>query len=244
MQEFDHIDDQLLGSFVDGELDAAGSQTVIQAMHRDPVIREQVYKLRRAKDLMMLGFGHEQLPNAEDTVPQDMRNMHSSRLIASIVALVISIASAFVGYEIGSRSTATNERIAASVAATQQHRVILHIDESNPLYFSRALAYATDYIRTHEAQGGEVAVIANASGIDLMRPDATPFKQQMLEIMRDYHNIHFIACAAAIRDLRKKGINPVFFDNVDTRKPAMDQIIEHVQDGWTYIKVRNLVSES
>ncbi len=238
------MDDQLLSSFVDGELDAAGSQTVIQAMHQDPDVKERVYRLRRAKDLMMLGFSHEQLPAADNSTPMEVRRITSSRLVASIAALMISIASAFFGYELGSHSTATGEHIAASALAAQQHRVILHIDESNPLYFSKALAYATDYVRTHEAQGGEVAVIANASGIDLMRPDATPFEQQMLEIMHDYQNIHFIACAAAIRELHKKGINPVFFDKVDTRKPAMDQIIEHVQEGLTYIKVKNLVSAS
>jgi intracellular sulfur oxidation DsrE/DsrF family protein len=244
MQEFDHIDDQMLDSFVDGELDAAGSQTVIQAMHRDPVIRERVYRLRRAKDLMMLGFGHEQLPAAENSAPAKVRRITSSRLVASFVVLIISIASTFFGYELGSHSAIKGVHSVLSVAEMRPHRVILHIDESNPVYFSKALAYATDYIRAHEAQGGEVAVIANAGGIDLMRPDATPFKQQMLEIMHDYQNIHFIACAAAIRELHKKGISPVFFDNVDTRKPAMDQIIEHVQDGWTYIKVRNLVSAS
>ncbi len=244
MQEFDHIDDQLLGSFVDGELDAAGSQTVIQAMHKDPVIRDRVYKLLRAKDLMRLGFRHEQLPADENPITQNVRRKYPSRLVASIAVLMISIASAFFGYKLGSHSTATSEHIAASATDPQLHRVILHIDESNPQFFSKALTYAIDYIRAHEAQGGEVAVIANASGIDLMRPNTTPFEQQVREIMRNYNNIHFIACAAAIRELQKKGINPVFFDNVDTHKPAMDQIIQHVQEGWTYIKVRNLVAES
>jgi len=53
----DFFDDQALGSFVDGLLDAAHTEMIIKAMEDDPQIRDRVYQLRRAKDLMKLGFG-------------------------------------------------------------------------------------------------------------------------------------------------------------------------------------------
>jgi anti-sigma factor RsiW len=52
----DIFDDQALGSFVDGLLDAAHTGKIIKAMEDDPEIRERVYQLRRTKDLMKLGF--------------------------------------------------------------------------------------------------------------------------------------------------------------------------------------------
>jgi hypothetical protein len=51
-----NFDDQALGIFVDGLQDAAHSEQIIKAMKDDPEIRERVYQLRRAKDLMELGF--------------------------------------------------------------------------------------------------------------------------------------------------------------------------------------------
>lgn len=62
MEYFDKIDSLILGSFVDGELDSEHYATVIKAMHKNAEIRERVYELRRAKDLMKLGFGTASAP--------------------------------------------------------------------------------------------------------------------------------------------------------------------------------------
>ena len=62
MKQSDHIDDILLGAFVDGQLDTANSEAVITAMENDPGTRERVYQLRRAKDLIKLGFEHVEAP--------------------------------------------------------------------------------------------------------------------------------------------------------------------------------------
>lgn len=199
-------------------------------------------QLRHAQDLMKLGFGHEQPPDVvRHKTHSFFMGENLMRFVASIAVLAITLCAGIIGYHAG-KHTATNEINAT--ATEQTHRVILHISESDPLLFSKSLEYAKSYIREYESRGGQVAVIANAGGIDLMRSDTSPVKDQILDIMKNYDNIHFIACASAIQALHKKGINPVFFDFVDTRKPAMDQIIEHVQAGWTYLKVRDLVSVS
>ena len=53
----DIFDNQALGCFVDGLLDAAHTEKIIKAMEDNLEIRERVYQLRRAKDLMKLGYG-------------------------------------------------------------------------------------------------------------------------------------------------------------------------------------------
>ncbi len=57
MENTDIFEDQLLGTFIDGELDAVNREAIINAMETDPLLRERVYRLRRARDLMQLGFG-------------------------------------------------------------------------------------------------------------------------------------------------------------------------------------------
>ena len=62
MQQPDHIDDILLGAFIDGQLDAANAEVVLAALQEDPDTRERLYQLRRAKDLMKVGFDHVEAP--------------------------------------------------------------------------------------------------------------------------------------------------------------------------------------
>ena len=56
MPNREDIDENMLGAFVDGQLDPAGCETVVEAMAQDPALRQQVERLRRAKDLMRIGF--------------------------------------------------------------------------------------------------------------------------------------------------------------------------------------------
>lgn len=240
----DRIDNQMLGSFIDGELDAAGSQLVLQAMEKDAEVRERVYRLRRAKDLMKLGFGHAEPPAKGNNDVRKTGWLVSRGLAASVAALAIAFGAGLLGYQAGKQAEPGGSEITAHVANEQPHRVILHISEANPAHFARALEYARDYISEYESRGGEVAVVAHSTGIDLMRSGVSPFEAQIRKIIATHDNIHFIACANAIRALRSKGIDPVIMPEVDTSKPAMDQIIEHVQDGWDYIKVKSLVSET
>jgi hypothetical protein len=57
-----NFDDRALGIFVDRLQGTAHSEQIIKAMEDDPEIRERVYQLRRAKDLMELGFGDANAP--------------------------------------------------------------------------------------------------------------------------------------------------------------------------------------
>lgn len=57
MNDTDDFDDQILGAFIDGELDAGNRAAIICAMDSDAGLRDRVYRLRRARDLMQLGFG-------------------------------------------------------------------------------------------------------------------------------------------------------------------------------------------
>lgn len=245
MQETDHIESHMLELFVDGELDAAGSQLVIQAMDKDPEVRERVYRLRRAKDLMKLGFGHAQ-PQSKGTREdkQTAWRKHTVGLAASLAMLAIGMGAGLLGYLAGKQIDSDHNRIVASILNEESHRVILHISESNPVHFARALDYVKNFINEHEERRGEIAVVAHSTGIDLMRTGVSPYEDQVRKMIVEYDNIHFIACANAIRTLQKKGIEPVIMRDVDTSKPAMDQIIEHVQDGWEYIKVKTLVSKT
>lgn len=243
MKDIENLDDQLLGSFVDGELDVPTSEAVIQAMEDDPVVRERVYRLRRAKDLMRLGFGDAQPPTEARGIAKrsPWRNV-ASRIAASVAALAISFGAGMLGHHYYAAEGDQQLRKAHVPAAQQQDdRIILHISESDPEQFAAALSFAETFLDEHRASGNQVAVVANAGGLDLLRTGHSAFGDRIVALINSYPNVHFIACADGIRALRAQGVEPEFIHAVDTGKPAIDQIVGRVQAGWTYIKVESLL---
>ncbi|MCK4951793.1 MAG: hypothetical protein KAS48_08240 [Gammaproteobacteria bacterium] len=240
MQKFETIDENMLGMFVDGQLDDINSEFVLKAMENDPAIRESVYQLRRAKDLMKLGFKQAKAPARARVGAMPVRRKiipGSYSIAASLLILVVSFGGGYLGYTGGQLFS---DESARNIVPMSQDKVLLHISESDPKKFMAVLDYARKFLDKHREKGGQVSVVANAGGLDMMREGVSPVKEEVLAMMREYKNMHFIACANSIRALRKKGIEPVILKNIDASKPAMEQIILHVRNGWSYIKVKEL----
>ncbi len=190
---------------------------------------------------MKLGFASARAPTpavqdfeARGWLPQ------WSGLAASIV-LVVSLGAGYLGYQGGKQLAFETTQAAATLAQQQVDKVLLHISESDPEQFSVALDYTRKFLDEHRANGGHIVVVANAGGLDLLRVGVSPFEERIIAMIRDYDNVHFIACANTILTLRKKGAEPVIIENIDSTMPAMDKIIQHVQQGYTYIKVKSLM---
>ena len=236
MQDLKDIDDNILGEFVDNELDSASRAHVLEAMKQNASVRERIQQMRRAKDYMKLGFGGAKASVSSEPVRSTRHwRLDSLGLAASVLILITGLGLGYFGHSL----TLSGNPI---TPMAQQHadRVLLHISESDPKKFKAVLDYARNFLETNKQAGRQVAVIAHSSGLDMLRDDISPYKQEILDMIRDYNNIHFIACANSIRALRKKGIEPKIIDHIDTSLPAMEQIINHVRQGWSYIKVNSL----
>lgn len=241
MNAYNSFDDQTLNAFVDGQLDAEISEAIITEMDKNPQVREHVYQLRRAKDLIRLGFNNPPLPfeNKHKSHPSQWHNF-TLTLVASITAIAISLGSGAFGFYFAKHKPEVITEVSLSETQQSNERILLHISESDTAKFATALAYTEKFLESHKNNGGQIAVVANAGGLDLMRADTSPFAQQISDIMNKYDNVYFIACANSIKYLHEKGIAPKFIDKVQTDRPAMDHIIDYVRDGWTYKKVNSL----
>jgi len=242
MKNFDKLDGQMLGAFVDGHLDPEHSDAVIKAMHDDPDIREQVYQLRRAKDLMKLAFADAQAPSgSQQQSGRYGRRIFTTRIAASVAALAISFGAGALGHQYYNGQTAANSESMTASVQEQTDKIILHISESDPKQFMAALDYAKTFLADHDSNS-QIDVVAHAGGLDLMRADVSPLKNQIIAMMDKYPNVHFIACAGAIRMFQKKnGVKPVIIDGIATDETAFDHIVGRLQSGgWKYIKVETI----
>lgn len=237
MREPKKIDDVMLAAFVDGQLDAFNRETIIKAMDEDDDLRNQIYDLRRAKDLIKLSFGDVNPPetNLKNFV-NPIQVQCVARIAAGFAALVIGVSAGFAGYNYCTHEGFVPVQTLAELTQQQGERIILHIDESDPVQFETILSYTEAFLKKHRSNGkARIEVVANAGGIDLLRADY-PLSDKVVSMMEEYDNITFIACTNAINRLRSQGFGPTMIETVETEKAALAHIIDRLQDGWTYIK--------
>lgn len=235
----DIFDDQILGTFIDGELDTANQEVIINAMETDPELRERVYRLRRARDLMRLGYGEARAPATGSRKAILPHWSFPTRMVASIAALAISFSAGMFGYQY--LTTPASQPVLAGATQQQSDKVILHISQSSQRQFARALDYTEQFLRAQPGDGHEIEVVAHASGLDLLREDVSPLRDRIKILMQQYENVHFIACASAISLLRDNGMEPRIIPGVNTDTTAFDHIVARLQGGdWRYIKAESL----
>lgn len=236
MKEPEYLNSDVVHAFVDDQLDPDGRKAVVLAMDRDPELQERINRLRRTKDLMQVGFGAavaptRDLPRQPGTWPRVWA------VAASILVLIGSFGAGVVGYFTGPGLYGQGAGDEHPALLSQSDRVVLHIAESDPASFSATLAQAERLLEEFRHTGGQVEVVANAGGLDLLRKGVSPYEQRVLALMQAYDNIHFIACANAIRNLRRRGERAEVIQEVKTDRTAVEHIVGRIQAGWRYIKV-------
>ncbi len=235
MSNSNQIDEIMISAFVDNQVDAETREAIINTMDEDEELRDQVYQIRRAKDLMKLAYSNSkpsELSDKKFTNPVYLQCM--MRIAATLSAVVISLSSVYAGYHYG-QNTVTGYSL-AELTQEKDQRIILHIDASDPEQFESTLAYTEEFLNQHKNNGkAQIEVVANAGGIDLFRDDF-PMSEEVARIMDEHDNITFIACTNAINRLRAQGIKPTMVKDVKTELAALTHIIERLNSGWTYIK--------
>ncbi|RDH82521.1 MAG: hypothetical protein DIZ80_09550 [endosymbiont of Galathealinum brachiosum] len=241
MKQNEYIDDHILAAFVDGELDAETCESIVNTMDHDIEVRDRIYNLRRAKDLMKLGYATATpISKTQNNIHVSFWKKYAMTIAASVTALTIGLGTGAFGYYLGQNNQPS---IIAGTTANQQDpdKILLHMSNSNKKHFSATLDYVENFLYEHNSKNGQIAVVANAGGLDFVRAGISPFENRIKKIINKHDNIYFIACANSIRILKNKGIQPTLINNVRVEKPAMDHIIDYVQKGWTYKKVKSLV---
>lgn len=225
-----------LQAFVDGQLAPADRARLLEEMERDPELREAACELRRLKEYVSCAF--EDPPEAPAA---RSRSAWPWRGIAAGVAASLLLPTGFL---LGRWSAAPapgeffeiSQQAMQLVATPQQtRRVVLHVDDANPGKFLAVLNSAEDLVRL--VPGGEVEVIANAAGLDLVRADGGPYKRRVKALMERYPNVHFVACNITLDKLRDRGEEPVLVPGTDVAPSAAERILQRMEDGWIYLRI-------
>lgn len=241
-------DDARVHSFVDRQMDADEKRRFLQELASDAKLQEQVCQLRGLKEYLSSAYEIQELPVRPGQACQTGRQIVKTGM-AAMLLLAFGFTLGWVSHSergavVGQQPTTLDAETADfgngrvdNALAFAQERILLHIGQSDLAKFDDVLDQAERLLKTYREQNIEVEVIANAGGLDLVRQDASPYAQRVRDMMLHHHNLRFVACANAIKQLEQGGVKTVLVKNTKIAPSAVEHIIERIHEGWVYIKV-------
>ena len=233
--------DEKLQLFVDDEMNSSDRAEFMEAVSNNDELSNSVCELMQLKDALRLAYSEP--PKSRHGATHRGTAFQSRAWLNAVAAVLLLAIGTLGGWMLYPQFGASSDAIhIAAVDQAQTEKIILHISKSDPEQFSAALDYAEKFLIEHAAQGHQVDVVAHAGGLDMMRADVSPIREQIIALMDKYNNIHFIACAGTIkRYTQKNGVAPDIIQGVGTDDTAFDHIIGRLQTGdWKYIKVESI----
>lgn len=230
--------DNSLHAFVDGQLHGAERERLLAAMDADAPLRERVCALRHTKEWVNLAFENARAPERGDRY-RPARTWSRQGLCGLAASLLLLAAGFLLGWFVqdAQRSHEPLSSVVLRDIEAGNYKVVLHIDRSDSARFEEVLDGAEYLLKAYRDNGVEVDVLANAGGIDMLRVDVSPYAQRIAHLMREYDNLHFIACANTLQRLQEKGVKPILISPSRTDTTAVEHIIKRLQLGWAYIRV-------
>jgi len=235
----DDISFDRLNAFVDGELDALDEGRVLAALRRDPELAQQVHELRLNKDLMRHAY-----PPAAGTQRARRNGVFGGwRGLAAAAAALVAIGAAggWAGHSWRYDDAEDYSRLARGAAsatgAATGDKILLHVSSSAPDHVEAMLEETEGALAAARRDGRavQVEILANNTGIDVLRAD-TPGPAAQLEALRArYPNLTLVACRQTIQRLREKGVTVRLLPGAEVATSALDEVVKRIHEGWTYV---------
>jgi intracellular sulfur oxidation DsrE/DsrF family protein len=237
MNKDDHISEEQLNAFVDGELDSEEKSCLFDAAEQSAELDRRLCQQRKLKELVK---------HAYRDVPESKRRLSGQRTRGSVLGLAVAASMLLVlgvitgllipsFFELdprpGDLAATTNPQ---AVAAMENY--ILHVVSGEPEQMKLALQQARELLTTAEpGKPRQVEVVANEQGLALLRSDVTPFAEEISALANEH--VIFYACSKAIERLEEKGVEVRLVPEAVPGYTALDRVVTRMKDGWQYVKI-------
>jgi intracellular sulfur oxidation DsrE/DsrF family protein len=244
-----HISDEQLHAFVDGQLGPEEQEQIFAELKHDENMSRKVCEIRRMRDMVRYAYAE---PPAAPARPAPRRRWRLTDAAAASVLLAVGALAGWFANGPQAEKTALPDQVAYQrqdldafqtvqllSAQGMQQNVILHITTND----AGKLRYALDEVETllsSYRQRGlpiKLEVVANGEGLSLLRSEVSPYPQRTQELIHNYDNLTIMACANTMRWLEEQGIDTRLLPNVTTTKSALERVVDRLQEGWLYVKV-------
>lgn len=227
------ISREMQNAFVDGQLDAAEWSAMLERIGADAGLRREICELRAAKDMVRDAYAGVKPRHRGASVAAGWRGWGLAAL------LVAGIAAGALGHALldASRESARVSG-AAALRSIDADRILVHVSSGERASLQTTLDEVEDLLRTARQanRSVEVEIVANSSGLDLLRLDASPYLARVGALRREYPNLTFFACNQTIERLRERGVTVDLLPGVHVAPSALDQVVKRLHGGWVYIR--------
>lgn len=237
MKKDQHISEEQLNAFVDGELEPEETNAVFDEAEHSAELDQRLCQQRKLKELVKHAYRDIDVPQPSSTLRRLPGSVFGLAMVATVLLVVGAFGALFVhGYmEHGSVKGGATAAASSSQAAVA-HNYILHVSSGDPEKMKIALHKAQSLLSS--GQPGEqhrVEVVANEQGLDLLRSDVTLFKDEISYLASE--QVVFYACSKTIERLQEKGVNVKLVPEAIQGFTALDRVVLRMHEGWQYIKI-------
>ncbi len=224
------IEKYQMHAYVDGELSSPENLEIEQAMETDESLREEIIQISTLKRHVKDSY---QLVNVPPYQPLVDNKKTGWQLPKSAVAAL------FIGILLGffSVNMPFNQALLSSSSQPQmaEKKYLIHLDSSNPQKLSAALDQ-TEKLLVDGGPGLKVDFITNYHGVRLFDVN-NPKRAQLEGLLNRFDNLTLYACKRALQRAMEKGVKLDLLPQVKHDKPALDAVVERLNEGWKYIKI-------
>jgi len=235
MNKDEHISEEQLNAFVDGELDSEERSNLFDEAERSAELDQRLCQQRKLKELVK---------HAYRDVPEPRRLLSGRRAhnsvfglaVAASMLLILGITTGQLMPRFFDKDLSPGGLSANAQAIANMENYILHVTSGEPEKMRLALQQARELLDSADSDNPRrVEIVANDRGLDLLRSDVTPFSDEIRAL--SHENVMFYACSKAIERLEEKGVEVRLVPEAIPGFTALDRVVERMQDGWQYIKL-------
>ena len=221
--------DPRLHALLDGELGAAESAALLAELEHDPALREQLCALTLGRALLRQAYAGVRPPTTAPPPAPRRRAL----MLTGLATLAVGAVGAGSAWRLHGRPA---EVIASAVPAGH---VVLHVSAVGDGQALAALERAEGLFSAARDSGHPITVevVANGSGLDLLRSAVSPHAQRIEALQRAHPSLRFIACGQTVQKLRERGDDVRLLPGTVVATSALDQIVLRLQQGWAYVRL-------
>ncbi len=235
------VSDEILNAYLDNELDDKDTRFVDLQIKNTPELQRQIKQLQDLKLKIRGSYASVSSPLRQ--TPRTTQKKHLIRTgLAASVTLAIGLATGWFSHgHLNTMSLGADQLLGVKLEnlSPEDDKIIIHLSQNDVVLFDQALTKAENILARFDAldQHGKVHVLANSYGMDLLRKEKTPYQARIVNMMQTYDNVEFVACKNTLKRLKSSGKNTSLLSGVKVHGPVINEIIDRMQNGWSYIKI-------
>ena len=232
------VSEELLGAFLDNQLDAEERIQVLEALRRDKELAARVCELRQDTELVALAYRDPPRAGARSAAMRGARVHRGALAAAALLAFGIAAGLILQASRTDPAGLPLRELAQLDPAAPGARKILVHLSSLDAGRTQAALDAVESVLSAGRSRGDalQVEVIANAEGLGLLR-EGTPYAGRIQSLARRYGNVSFLACGVAMENARLSENAEIKLISQARRVPAaLEEILARLKDGWTYVR--------